>query len=309
MKNKFIITFLLLSTLGMSCKKAGEAITEIKDKIIDAYWSDIDNLTIKIEGDEGYIVDFGTSTFGNNPVVFKPQTPYLKNINRTGSDKWDAEIIKSTYDGNGKLSGTTYEPTSIAVSSQGNGNEIIVFSNADPKSRTWNKLPIGYTPPVDPYQNQPITCDTVSNVTTTGNSLSVRDYSWWGEDLDYTDILVRSWLYKPLNHNAQSKCHYQMRGLVIWNGKTLDLNIYFSHKPTQSQTFTVASYGFGSIAPIEKDHAIISFDYIYDSIKNGAMVNVNVSGGKITATVTNAELDYTGSGTNPNCKVSCVLKD
>lgn len=307
MKNKIIITFLLLSTLVMSCKKAGEVLTEIKDKIIDAYWSDIDNLTIKIEGNEGYVVDFGTSTFGNNPVVFKPQTPYLKNINRTSSDKWDAEIIKSTYDGNGKLSGTTYEPTTINVSSQGNGNEMIVFSNADPKSKTWNKLPIGYTAPADPYHKQPIICDTVSNVTTNGNTLSAR--SFFRGDRDCTDILVRSRLYKPINHSTLTKCHYQMRGRVIMNGNITELNIYFSHKPTKSQIFTVESYGWGSSVPIENDHAIINFAYNYESMKNGAVVNVIVSGGKLSATLTNTELKYTGTGTTPNCKVSCVLND
>lgn len=308
MKNKYILALVLLSTIVISCKKAGETITEIKNKILDAYWADINNLTVKIEGDEGFVVDFGTSPIGNNPSVFNLKTPYLKNISRTDVDKWEAEIIKSTYDVNGKLSDISYEPTSIVVSTQGNGSEVAVFSNADPKSKTMNKLPSSYIPPADPYQNQPVICDTVSTVTTLGNSISAR--SFWRGNIDYTDVLVRSALYKPLNHNAQTKCHYKMSGHIVMNGNIIDLDIYFSHKPTQSQVFKVKDYGmWGSITPIEKDHALISFEYNYKSIDNGAVVNVNVSGGKITASFNNVELKYTSTGSVPNCTVSCVLKN
>ncbi len=100
-----------------------------------------------------------------------------------------------------------------------------------------------------------------------------------------------------------------MTGAITYNGNLIEVIVNFSHKPTQNQTFTVTNYGFGPIAPIEQNKAIISLEYgAYTSVSNGSQIVLTVIGDKIIANMNNVELAYKSSGSLPNCKLTCTLK-
>lgn len=308
MRFKEIYLSILFLSFFISCKKLTDPLVKIKDKIIDAYWSDIKNLTIKVEGNEGYVVDFGTSELGTNQAVFGPDKPFVKNITRTDHDSWTAEVVKPSFDAQGKLNGISYEPVTIDLSTNSNGVDVISISNTEPQKTTLTKQPDNYNAPTDPYHQQPISCDNSIFQSKDGNSLSLRNY--WRGNLDSSNIKVASQLFMPMNRTSNTKCHYRMTGSITYNGNLIELIISFSHKPTQSQFFTIADYGFGSISPLNKDNAIISLEYgSYLSFPNGAKINVGVAGGKITASLVDVELKHKNVALAfPNCKVTCVLK-
>lgn len=289
-----------------SCKKISEPIADLKDKIINAYWADFNNLTIQIEDDEGYVVDFGTSNLGSNPSVFSPEKPFIKNISRTDQDSWTAEVVKGTFDNQGKLNAISYEPVSINISTSSAGKDLITISNSSAVISTLTIQSNTYTPPADPYHQQPVICINTVVKTKEGNSLSLRNY--WRGNIDSANIRVESQLYMPMNHSSITKCHYKMNGFINLNGNLVELIAYFSHKPTQNQIFTVRDYGFGSIATLDQNQAIISLEYgQYLSINNGATVNFTVDQGKVIATLVNIELKP-NSMTLQNCRVSAILK-
>jgi hypothetical protein len=304
-----ILTYSLLNLTLIyfaSCKKISDPIADLKDKIINAYWADFNNLTIQIEDGEGYVVDFGTSNLGSNPSVFSPEKPFLKNISRTDRDSWTADVVKPTFDNQGKLNGITYEPVSINMSTSSAGKDIITIVHSSEIISTLTMQPNTYTPPADPYHQQPVVCSNMVVKTKEGNSLSLRNY--WRGNIDSTNIRVESQLYMPMNHSSITKCHYKMNGFISLNGNLIELIVYFSHKPTQNQIFTVKDYGFGSIVTLNHNQAIISLEYgQFLSINNGSIVNITVDQGKVIATLVNIELKP-NSMTLQNCRVSGTLK-
>jgi hypothetical protein len=305
MRKHLLVAFSILFLFFYSCNKVKNTVVAIKDKIINAYWSDVDNLTIKVDNDEAYVVDFGNSNLGSNSNVFNRTIPYIKNITRINSETWSGEIIIPSYDSKDKLIDFSYQNTKITLSTNSIGNEILIFSVADKNSKTWTKKPDNYVPitPVDPNINQPVTCDTISKLTY-NNIVSLKDY--WRGDRDFEDYQVRSRLFMPLNHTSQTNCHYQMVGVTNFYGNKIEIIISLSHKPTVSQVFNIDSYGFGSISPLDKNTAKISLEGIYTSISNGSVVEVTVNGTEITATLNNVILQTDKD--LKNCIVNCVLK-
>ena len=305
MGKRILLSSAILFLFFYSCTKVKNSVVEIKDKIINAYWSDVDNLTIKVDDDDAYVVDFGNSNLGSNSDVFNRTIPYIKNITRINSETWSGEIIVPSYDSQGKLNDFSYQNTKITLSTNSIGNEILEFSVADKNSKTWTKKPDNYVPitPEDPNVNQPVACDTNTHLTY-NNIVSLKDY--WRGNRDFEDYKVRSRLFMPLNHTSQTNCHYQMVGVTNFYGNEIKIIISFSHKPTVSQVFNIDSYGFGPISPLDKNTAKISLEGIYTSISNGSVVEVTVNGTEIIATLNNVILQTDKDV--KNCIVNCVLK-
>jgi hypothetical protein len=270
MLKKIILSFFVLTLVTSNCKKTEEIFNEIKD----AYWSDIDGLVVKVEDKEGYVLDFGESDLGSNQNVFNPTMPYFKNIERKSANSWTADAIKSTYDNFQKLEEITYESTTINLTTGTDGEDVITQTDANSNSKEWTKEEESYVPPVI---EQEITCDTLSSLTTSGNTLKFKQ-------LDYKDFPVRSRLTKPLNHDSQTQCHYLM------DVEKYGISIMFSHKPTKNEIFTLVGSKFNWIFPLEPGTAMMISGYYDQSYENSGVIEVSASGGQITASGTNIEL-------------------
>lgn len=291
---KKIILFILSIVVSMnSCKKATETIankaTEIKDRIIDAYWSDIKELTVKVEGKEGYVVDFGKSNLGTNQSIFNTSTPFFKNITKTATNTWTADVVKGTFYFN-KLTAVDYVPTTIKITTGSNGSDQITLTNYDPNFSIMYIKPSGYNPPIDPYQDQPKFCDSTSAENISGNFASLKNY--WRGDEDFTNFSVRTRLINAWN--PYNPCYYSFTAILKpSNGMGIEVPILLvlGHKPVASETFTfiTSEYGFN----LEQNQAAIRFEYSNDvSEDNVYTVSVNVSGGKITANINNILLKH-----------------
>lgn len=288
---KAIFISVLFLFVANSCKKAEDKITEIKDRVINAYWSDVEGLTIKIEDTEGKIVDFGTSRLGTNKTTFNISTPFLRNIKRTSTDTWTADIIKGRYYLN-TLESVEYVPTTIKISTSSSGIDQIKFSDSDPISSTMYIQPAGYTPPADPYEDLPKSCDTTSTQTTQGNSASLKGY--WRGDFDYTNFPVKSSLTNA--PNPTRPCYYRMSATIITlGGNLLPIELILQQKPTQSGTYYLIKKTFNTL--LAEGQARLYFEYNYDvDVENFYKVEVDVSAGKITANINNVGLAYGGGG-------------
>ncbi len=139
--NKRLVTILSLSALlttsiaGIySCNKIDESIDEAVDEYLaDFYSAGEGGLTIEFDGDEAVIADFGDSRLGTNSSVISVGDVYIRNITRTGTNKWSAEIIQGDYSLT-KLNSVTFEPTELEVS----GDDLHV-SNPDGWDIMWKK--------------------------------------------------------------------------------------------------------------------------------------------------------------------------
>lgn len=139
--NKRLITILSLAALlttsvaGIySCNKIDESIDEVVDEYLaDFYSSGEGGLTIEFTGDEAVIADFGDSHLGTNSSLINVGDVYIKNITRTGPNKWSAEIIQGDYLYS-KLRSVTFEPTDLEVK----GDDLYI-SNPDGWDISWKK--------------------------------------------------------------------------------------------------------------------------------------------------------------------------
>lgn len=304
MLKKIGLSIFIMLVIASSCKKARkkviDAVVEIKDKIIKGYWSDYEGLTIEVKDTDAFVVDFSTSNIGSNPTVFNPSMPYIKNIVRTGSDSWTGDVIKGTYSFN-VLTSVTYEPTGIKVATDATGKDIFTLSNGDPNSINWAIKDPGYVPPSDPYTPQSNGCDTVSSLSNTGNMASLTN--WVGSNRFFTDVPIRSAIFLPsfmqagyCNYKMSGNLNYADPGIAGVSPQRISLILILNHKPTTNETLTLRTYsGYA-----EEGEAQILLDGGYESQTNGGVIDISVSGGKITATANNITL-------NGSCVINFVL--
>ncbi|RCH55378.1 hypothetical protein DJ568_09375 [Mucilaginibacter hurinus] len=277
------------------CKKAREIKDQVKEKVLAAYWGDVDGLTIELDGNEGHVVDFGTSGLRTNKDVFTPDMPFLKNISRTGPDTWDAEVVTGTYNGSEKLMSITYTPTTIKVTTGDNGGETLTLTSAD--SKNWTKKADGYTPPANPYgaddddddeePTGPVTCNATIGETSSGNNLTMKDY--WRGITEFKDVEFESEEYKPLFGGPDARCHYRLRGkTTVGGGNVVPINIYLGHKPTKNETFVLVENDDASIMVLGNNEAAIGFEHYWYNL--AGTLTATVSGGTITVTANDVEM-------------------
>lgn len=139
----FSLTALLTTSIAgiYSCNKIDESIDEAVDEYLaDFYSTGEGGLTIQFQGDKAVIADFGDSDLGTNSSVINEGDVYIKNITRTGPNKWSAEIIKGDYSLNyggsthKRLNSVTFEPTDLEVS-----GDNLSISNPDGWDISWKK--------------------------------------------------------------------------------------------------------------------------------------------------------------------------
>ena len=311
-KQKCAMFFLAVMLFtGSACKKARNEIVdkavEIKDKIIKGYWSDFEGLTVEVKDNDGFVIDFSTSGLGKDPNIFHPAMPYVKNIVRTGTDSWTADVIKSTYS-LGVLKSVTYEPTQINISNDMSGNTIFTLSNGDKNSLTWSPKGPNYIPPISPYTPQPSSCGSNSITTDIGNSASLM--SWYNNDYNFVDVPMESSIFRPYfmqdgfcNYKLEGNLNYADKGIAGVSPQRISMTLILSHKPVTNETFKLVNYGMahsigigageGAEAPGTGESAIL-LDGGKESINNSGLVNISVSGGVITATANNIQLGSNG---------------
>jgi hypothetical protein len=125
---KKTILMIALTLMVFGCKKAQELISNVKNKLIEGYWADMNGLVVEFKNNEGKVVDYGTSRLRNHTNLFNKNTSiYIKNISRTSANSWTADITVGVYVNNDCV-GLKYEKTSIEMVDS-NGTENLKFSN------------------------------------------------------------------------------------------------------------------------------------------------------------------------------------
>lgn len=259
--------------------------------MLAGFWSDLDGLTVEIRGNQGYVLEFGSSHLGKNKLIFNQNMPYIKNLVRVNHESWEAEVIISKFDSLDMWSAVEYEKTHILMSTDSVVRDVITFSHANPNSLTMRRMPASYTPPGGPA----VTCDSTSTVTTSGNIVSVTNSPRGNQT--FNNIPVRSRLYKPLNSRPNGLCYYEMRGTADLAGTKIPLILYLSQKPTSSQTFTLEAINYSDLNELAPGSAAIAFD-TYWFVGATAPLNITVVGNKITAAAANVEMHSTQSSWN-----------
>jgi hypothetical protein len=152
--------FTLAAIVGISgCDKTDDAIDEVVDSYLKEFYASDKGLTIEFEGDQATIADFGTSYLGSDRSIIDIGDVYIKNITRTGPNKWSANIIEGTYNLS-SLKSITYASTTITL----DGTKLS-FSNPDKWDITWNKTtkPTTGTGGTGTSTTTPTTGDTIYN--------------------------------------------------------------------------------------------------------------------------------------------------
>lgn len=318
MKKRTLLSIFIITVLFSGCDSASDAAADIKDKLIEAYWGDVDGLVMEVKEEDASVVDFGESGLGSNHSIFDGTTqPILRNIERTGPNTWDAEVVKGTYDDDGVLTAIDYEPTTITSTTNSEGKETLTLSNvSDPALQNWVQKDSDYTPPIPEEPEEPevpevpveIVCDYTHTQTEQGNTIQFTNY--WRGDMDFQDVPTESFYYKPLNHYpTTTPCHYKIEGTahkVYYVGNEFDFRviILLPEKPTESRTYDIDNSPYASIFPLGEGKASVSMDAQYYPKNTTDKLNITVSGGKITATVTALELTSDSYG---DCTVTCTL--
>lgn len=116
-----------------SCEKIDSTVDDVVDSYLAELYSSSSGLTIKIDGDEATITDFGTSYLGNNKSVIDIGDVYIRNIKRTGPAKWSAEIIEGDYYLS-QLNSVSYVSTDLTVD-----GKSLSISNPDKWDIMWSE--------------------------------------------------------------------------------------------------------------------------------------------------------------------------
>lgn len=295
MTKQILMIGLIVMSLVSGCKKAEEIATKIQDKLIKAYWGNVDGLIMQVNDNDAVVLDFGQSKLGSNKSVFDGKTkPIIRNIVRTGPTTWSAEVVKGSYDNLNNLVSVSYVPTTITASkSSASGNEIITLTNTESSLKEWG-MATNYTPPT--------TCDTTSLETIQGNIVS---FNTNGYITSYQDVPTRSHYYKPFYGNPYTPCHYQIRGFVTTpNTTVMELYIMLPNKPTTGGTYTMSSGPWSYGLPLDEGEAHVGIDGVFYPLNSTDNITIQVSGSQVTATITDLPLTSTGHGDKI---ISCTL--
>jgi hypothetical protein len=272
MKLKLFCSMLLILLAAQSCKKA----VELKNQLVDAYWTNIEGVVLQVGDQEAYVIDAGNSNLESNPAVFDINSmPYIKNIIQTGQYSYTGDIVKTTST-NGKITSISYENTTINLSEE-NGKLVIHVSNADASAGTWtNTSNTGGSTPGTPLVPRDTTstflidqASTFSSTHSTGSVSNFSNFPVYGR-------------YRPLSYSPGTY-YYRIDAYV---NRDWLLTFYFSEKPSASKMYKSTSGLGGSLSPMDKDKVGITYLSSYEA-ESGKDVNVSVSGGKITVTGTN----------------------
>jgi hypothetical protein len=272
MKLKLFCSMLLILLAAQSCKKA----VELKNQLVDAYWTNIEGVVLQVGDQEAYVIDAGNSNLESNPAVFDINSmPYIKNIIQTGQYSYTGDIVKTTST-NGKITSISYENTTINLSEE-NGKLVIHVSNADASAGTWtNTSNTGGSTPGTPLVPRDTTstflidqASTFSSTHSTGSVSNFSNFPVYGR-------------YRPLSYSP-GNYYYRIDAYV---NRDWLLTFYFSEKPSASKMYKSTSGLGGSLSPMDKDKVGITYLSSYEA-ESGKDVNVSVSGGKITVTGTN----------------------
>ncbi len=270
---KKTILMIALTLMVFGCKKAQELISNVKNKLIEGYWADMNGLVVEFKNNEGKVVEYGTSRLRNHTNLFNKNTSiYIKNISRTSANSWTADITVGVYVNNDCV-GLKYEKTSIEMVDS-NGTENLKFSNADFNSLIFGKKPLSYVPPVIISA-----CDTSSKVyQNQDNILAIKDIV----NSVYNNIEVRSFYSKPL---YGSGCNYVFKTYNTEYPKgtvgAAETEITFGDRPTANKAYKVVNMK-NEYYRLESGEVGIKYLNNYYSVGlEGEQLFVTADGGKI----------------------------
>ncbi len=121
------------------CNKVDEAAEEaFKEYVFDGEYFH-SGVVFDVDGNEATITSFGDNKIGTNSSVLKVGDPYLKNIEKVGPNKYEADVVHTDVGfkagtADWELKSITYEHTNIDVKENG-----IFMDNGDGLMLSWTK--------------------------------------------------------------------------------------------------------------------------------------------------------------------------
>jgi hypothetical protein len=270
---KIIFTLFVCVLIHFQCKKAQDALSSIKNKIIDGYWADINGLKLDIKNNESKVLDYGSSQLKNYSNYFnKNSTPYIKNITRTSENSWSADIVVRKYDGN-ECIGISYEKINITLSDS-NNSQSLKLSKSDFGATLFTKLPASYKPPVVNSA-----CDTSSKVyQNSNNTLEIYDLGI----SKFNNIEVRSFYRKP-TYGAGCNYIFQTYNTEYPKGTVgaAETEIIFGDRPSVNKVYNVIDMK-NKMFRLESDEVGIKYlNNFYSTGVEGEKLYVSSEGGKV----------------------------
>ncbi|MBW7914017.1 MAG: hypothetical protein H3C54_10060 [Taibaiella sp.] len=207
--------FLLLAAYAVvfaGCKKSvDETLDEaFEEYILGGLYENSMGLQIEIDNDQAVIAGFTRSSHSLNqdPSTITIGDTYIRNIKKTGTDKWEGEVVKTKLNMlTQKLSITGWENTVITVNGSragielsnthdmaiegrftgggnggGNGSTTDTVYKQQLSGKTYEQVPITYTPPAGT------------------KSMTIRSTEASSADINTADMFVRKGLAPKIVH-------------------------------------------------------------------------------------------------------------